>query len=220
MYIYDTTYTSCLAEQENDKYCNSYNRIQTLVMTELSKIKNSLLKIYPFTEEQLDQFTDKLTFRKLNKKDFLLKPRQISNRLTFINKGSLRLYTETEHSELTINFFTENAWVADLESLLKQRPSTNYIEAFEDTDIATITLQDIHLLMDTYPCFRMLNSLLANMTITTAHITSIKTKNPDDRYKDLLKSSPDWLKKFPQHQIASYLGMTPETLSRVRARLI
>ena len=189
-------------------------------MTELSKIKNSLLKIYFFTEEQLDQFTDKLTFRKLNEKDFLLKPRQISNRLAFINKGSLRLYTETEHSELTINFFTENTWVADLESLLKQQPSVNFIEAFEDTEIATITLNDIHLLMDTYPGFRMLNSLLANLTITTAHITSIKTKSPDDRYKELLITCPGWLKKFPQNQIASYLGMTPETLSRVRARLI
>jgi len=189
-------------------------------MTDLSKIKNSLLKIYPFTEEQLNQFTNKLTFRKLNKKDFLLKPYQISNGITFINRGSLRLYTETEHRELTINFFTENIWVADLESLLRQQPSANYIEAFEDTDIATIMLKDIHLLMDIYPCFHMLNLLLANLTISTAHIASIKTKNPDERYKELLMTHPDWLNRFPQNQIASYLGMTPETLSRVRARLI
>ena len=95
-------------------------------MTDLSKIKHSLLKIYSFTEEQLYQFTDKLTFRRLNKKDFLLKPNQISNCITFINRGSLRLYIATERSELTINFFTENIWVADLESLLMQQPSANY----------------------------------------------------------------------------------------------
>ena len=189
-------------------------------MTDLLTIKNSLLKIYPFTEEPLSQFTNRLTFSKLNKKDFLLKPGQISNCITFINKGSLRLYTVTEHSELTINFFTEDSWVADFESLLTQRPSANYIEAFEDTDVASITLKDIHLLMDAYPCFRMLNSLLTNLTISTTHITSIKTKNPDERYKELLITYPGWINRFPQNQIASYLGMTPETLSRVRARLI
>ena len=188
-------------------------------MTELLVLKNSLRKIYSFREEQLNQFISKLTFSKLKKKDFLLKPRQVSNGVTFICKGSLRFYTVTEGKELTINFFTENNWVADLDSLLPQQPSKNYIEAFEDTDIATITINDIHLLMDISPCFRMLNLLLADLSIPATHVISIKTQNPDERYKELLKNYPGWINRFPQNQIASYLGITPETLSRVRARL-
>jgi len=187
-------------------------------MTEFSAIKKSLLKLYRFSEEQLSQFGNKLTFERLKKRDFLLKPNQISNCITFINRGSLRFYTETEHGKLTINFFTETHWVADVESLLTQQPSKNYIEAFEDSDIASITLNDIHELMDNYPCFRMLNALLANLTISATHLATITTKNPDERYQELLLKHPDWINRFPQMQIASYLGMTAETLSRVRAR--
>jgi CRP/FNR family transcriptional regulator, anaerobic regulatory protein len=188
-------------------------------MNELSKIELSLLKLYAFTEAQLNQFTNKLICEKLNKKDFLLRQNQVCNRLSFINSGSLRSFTKTGNTELTINFFTENSWVADLESLLSQKPSANYIEAFEETDILSITLKDIHLLMDTAPCFRMLQKIFADFTVSTAQLASIKTKRPDDRYKELLASNPDWLNRFPQQQIAAYLGITPETLSRVRARL-
>jgi CRP/FNR family transcriptional regulator, anaerobic regulatory protein len=189
-------------------------------MTGTSAIINSLLKIYPFTEEQLNQFTARLTFGKIIKKNYLLKPGRVCNCITYVNSGSLRLYTKTSNSDLTINFFTENTWVADFESLLTQQPSANYIEAFEDTGIAVIMLKDIHLLMDTHPCFRMLNLLFADFTVSTSHIASIKTKSPDERYKELLATYPEWLNRFPQNQIASYLGITPETLSRVRARLI
>jgi CRP/FNR family transcriptional regulator, anaerobic regulatory protein len=188
-------------------------------MKDFPGLRISLLKIYPFTEEQLNQFADRLTFKKLEKKSFLLKPNQISNCLTFINSGSLRFYTDTERSELTIKFFTENQWAADIESFLMQQPSKNYIEAFENSDIASITLIHIHELMDIYPCFRMLNALIANLTIPTTHLATISTKNPDERYKELLLKHPDWINRFPQMQIASYLGMTPETLSRVRARV-
>jgi len=187
--------------------------------TEFSGIKNSLWKLYSFSEEELSQFAERLAFKKLKKKEYLLRPNQISNALTFINSGSLRFFTDTERGELTITFFTENQWAADIESFLRQQPSGNYIEAMENANIASITLNDIHELMDLYPCFRMLNALLANWVIPTTHLATISTKNPDERYKELLLKHPDWVNRFPQMQIASYLGMTPETLSRVRARV-
>jgi CRP-like cAMP-binding protein len=189
-------------------------------MIGFSEIKKSLLNLYPFSEEQLMQFTDRLSQKKLKKKEFLLQQNQISDSLTFILSGSLRFYTNTEHTELTINFFTENLWVADLESLLTQQPSKNYIQALENSHFASITLKDIHALMDIYPCFRMLNALLTNLTISTTKIATIHTKNPDARYRELLLKHPNWINRFPQMHIASYLGITPETLSRVRARLV
>jgi CRP-like cAMP-binding protein len=186
---------------------------------DVSAIKKSLFKVHAFSEEQLRLFTDKLIHRNLKKKDFLLKENQLSDGLTFIVTGSFRFFKKVNHGEVTIGFFTENNWVADLESLLTQQPSKNYIEAIEGSEIASIKLLDIHRLMDMHPCFRMLNALMADLTISTSYIATINSKSPDERYKELLLKHPQWINRFPQMLIASYLGMTPETLSRVRARI-
>ncbi len=188
-------------------------------MAGVSAIKESLSNIHPFSEEQLNLFADKLIYRKLKRKDLLLKESQVSDGITFVVTGSFRLFKKTDHGELTIKFFTENTWMADLESLLTQSPSKNYIEAIEDSEIAFIPLKDIHRLMDLHPCFRMLNALLAGLTIPASHLATINSKSPDERYKELLLKHPQWINRFPQMLIASYLGMTPETLSRVRARV-
>lgn len=188
-------------------------------MTGVSGIKNSLSKIHPFSEEQLSLLTDKFIYKNLTKKDFLLKENQLSDGITFILTGGFRFFKKMNHGELTIKFFIENNWIADLESLLTQQPSKNYIEAIEDSEIASITLIDIHKLMDIHPCFRMLNVLMADLTISTSYIATINSKSPDERYKELLLKHPQWINRFPQMHIASYLGMTPETLSRVRARI-
>lgn len=189
------------------------------IMVELSAIKNSLLKLYPFSEQELEAFVAKLKYTTLQKKALLIQEKEIANSLVFLINGSLRLYTRTEQGELTITFFTENQWVTDIESLLSQQPSKNCIEAFEPSSIALITLKDIHQLMDSHPNFRMLNAILVNLTIPTTYLTTLHTKSPDQRYSHLLAEHPDWLNRFPQRHIASYLGMTPETLSRVRARI-
>lgn len=189
------------------------------IMVELSAIKNSLLKLYPFSEQELEAFVAKLKYRTLQKRALLIQEMEIANSLVFLINGSLRLYTRTEQGELTITFFTENHWVTDLESLLQQQPSRNYIEAFEPSEVALIPLRDIHELMDRNPNFKLLNGLLAHLSIPTSRLTSIQTKSPDERYASLLAEHPDWMNRFPQKHIASYLGMTPETLSRVRARI-
>ena len=189
-------------------------------MTDFFELRKSLLTIHPFSEKHLNIFTDTLSLKKIEKKDFLLKQNQVCHDITYIISGSFRLYTETEHNEFTLKFFTENNWVSDLESLMMKQPSKNYIEAMENSKIATISLKDIHTLMEIYPCFSMLNALIAHLTVSTNQIVTLKTKSPDKRYKELLSKNPDWINRFPQMQIASYLGITPETLSRVRSRIV
>jgi CRP/FNR family transcriptional regulator, anaerobic regulatory protein len=188
-------------------------------MIAVSEIKKALSKIHPFSDEQLSLFTDKLIYRTLKKKDFLLKENQVSDGITFILTGSFRFFKKMNDNELTIKFFIENNWIADLESLLNQQPSKNYIEAIEDSEVASISLIDIHRLMDIHPGFRMLNALMTDLTISTSYIATINSKSPDERYQELLLEHPQWINRFPQMLIASYLGMTPETLSRVRARI-
>lgn len=188
-------------------------------MNAFSEIKKSLLKIYPFTDEQLELFINKLVYKKIRKNDLILNEKQISDRLIFVLSGSLRFYVKKEYNDLTLNFVTENFWFADIESLLMQKPSQNRIEAAEDSSIASINMTDIHELMDLHPCFRMLYGLLANLTISSSYIATITNKNPDERYRELLISHPSWIIRFPQKHIASFLKMTPETLSRVRARI-
>ena len=106
-------------------------------MASVFGINESLYRIYPFSDEQLSLFTDKLTFSGLKKKDLLLKENHISDRITFILTGSFRFFRKLNDRDLTINFFVENNWIADLESLLTQQPSKNFIEAIEDSEIAS-----------------------------------------------------------------------------------
>lgn len=188
-------------------------------MEDNNEIKESLKTLHNFSKEQIDSFVSKLTIKKIAKKEFLLKPSQKCNFMAFINKGSIRFYSQTEIEEPTLHFFTENDWVADYESLISQQPTNNFLQAIEDTEVQIISIDDIHLLMEQYSVFRTLAGLINKWAIPSSHYISISNYSPDDRYKKLLEEHPEWINRFPQMYIASYLGMTKETFSRVKNRL-
>lgn len=106
------------------------HEVNSMKSKDLSEIEKSLSKIHPFSKEQLDLFMGQLDFISLKRKDFLLKESQVSDGIAFILNGSFRFFKNLDHGELTIKFFVENNWIADLESLLSQQPSTIYYWSF------------------------------------------------------------------------------------------
>ena len=185
----------------------------------MDEIEKSLLASTLFTGEQTQAFIERAKKKILSKGDFLLQQDQRCDFIAFVLTGSLRYFTWTDNDEFTIHFFTESNWLTDYESLISQTPSKNFLQATETTEVALLKLDDLHSLMEQFPTSRNLLKLLDPTILSSSHIQSIAQLSPDERYQLLLANHPEWVNRFPQQQIASYLGMTRETFSRVKARL-
>ena len=180
------------------------------------EIIKSIQQIGRFSEQNIADFTDKLQLKTLPKDAFLLQKGQICNAAYFVKTGSLRQYNLNEDNEpLTLNLFTENDWVLDFDSFMHQKPSNNAIQAFEDTTVFELSIQAIHELIAVSQAFLLLGKLLE----IGARDTAFDTLTPDEKYQYLLMKKPQIVQKFPLKYIASYLRMTPETLSRVRKKM-
>jgi CRP-like cAMP-binding protein len=179
-------------------------------------IKAILHKLHHFSDEHVNLFYDKLNFKQIRKNGLLLKPGQVCDFVAIVMKGSLRIYHQNEDKEHTLSFFTEDSWVADHNSFVSQKPSANTIQAMEPTEVAIISLQNTHKLIEQDQRFMILGRILGELTIPQA--LSVHHASPQDRYNNLMQQHPDWIIRFPQKHLSSYLGITPETFSRVKRK--
>lgn len=174
------------------------------------------------TEEEFGVCKNLFTQKKIRKRQFLLQEGDVSKYNIFVAKGLLRSYTIDEKGvEHILQFALEGWWTADLYSFFTDEPSLFNIEALEDTEALLITRPSWESLLQQIPKFeRYFRILIQNSLIATQRrLMESLTETAEHKYLKFIKLYPESVQRVPQHMIASYLGITRETLSRLRREL-
>lgn len=177
-------------------------------------------KYVTLTEEEKNAMLSLDLFRSVKKGTILLKEGQNSKNSYFVLKGCIRTYYILDGEEKTTAFYTEMEAFTP-HCVLNKTPSQYYISCVEDT-ILTISNSDMEEEMNSkFPKFEIMCGKLSQELLAKQQIDfdEFKTSSPEQRYLNLLQKRPDLIQRVPQHQLASYLGIKPQSLSRLRARI-
>jgi len=164
-----------------------------------------------------------LELRTLKKKEYLLKEGEICSASYFVIKGLLRSYFITEKDVEQIYLFAiENWWITDYQSMELQQPSAFSIQAIEDTTVACIPRQKQDALFAAVPQLEKYFRIILQKALNAAQlrIKYIFSKSGQERYDHFARGYPEFVQRIPQYMLASYLGFTPEFLSKIRAKRI
>jgi len=166
------------------------------------------------------KFVDLLVKKEIAAKTILLQEGEISNHAHYIKKGCLRQWYNKDGKDITFQFFFEGQAVASIDSFLNNEPSLFTIESIEPSIIFSISKENFAQLHSIYPELKDgFQDLMFQRFKNYSQLFLSRIKdNPKERYEDLINNHPEIIKRVPQHYIASYLGITPISLSRIRKR--
>ena len=186
------------------------------------RIRANIARRITLTDAEFDRFTTFLQPKTYKKKDFLLQAGEISKHLAFVNEGIFRTYTiDKTGEEHVLQFSLEDWWTGDTYSGLTQKPSTFFIEALEDSHVYLIDNQELEKIFAEIPKFERYFRILAQNRFIALQerINGDLTDSAEERYLDLLNRYPTLPQRVPQQYIASFLGIQPPSLSRIRKQL-
>lgn len=172
--------------------------------------------------EELNLFNTILQYKKVPKKTYLLQEGEICRFEAYINKGCIRTYYINENGvEVTLQFAIEDWWVSDITSFHEQKPSRMFIETLEDCELLILTPDSKEQLLQKAPCFERMFRIMVQRNLSALQERLFKTivTTAVDKYLDFIERYPTIPQRVAQHYIASYLGFTPEFLSKVRTKL-
>lgn len=171
------------------------------------------------TDDDFARFQGYLRPLALRKRQHLLQAGEPCTHLAFVTQGCLRSYSLTaQGQEHTLQFAPENWWISDIYSWLTQQPSTMNIDALEDAQLLLLAQADMETIYARFPIFERYFRLLmqSRFVALQERINGSLSQTASEKYQHFLLNYPGIARRVPQHFIASYLGITPESLSRVR----
>ncbi len=171
--------------------------------------------------EEMKGILDSLNLQTFKKGTVLLREGQIANLCYFILKGCIRQYYLVDGVEKTTQFFTEGAPITPYEGTHKRTASRYYLACVEDSVVSVGNPEREAAFFEQFPHLKDLARVVTEEELgkSQENLSSFIIHSPEERYRNLLETRPDLLDRVPQYQLASYLGVTPESLSRIRKRI-
>ncbi len=176
-------------------------------------------KYWPLNEEEIQELEARLTERIVKRRHFILQAGDVCKHYTFVVEGCLKMYTvDAKGNEHNLQFAVEEGWIADIGSFHSEEPSKLYIEALEQSTILQIAKPDLIYFYSNFPRFdRNFRVLVENAFIKLQkRVLHNISSTAEERYLDFLKTYPHLTNRVSNVQIASYIGVTPEFLSKLR----
>lgn len=172
------------------------------------------------SEASLEELVNNFKLKTLRKGELLLSQGQICGHIYFVSKGCLRLYYITNDIEITVWFSFENNSAIELSSFLSEEPSDYFLEAIEDSEVFSLHKSELNKLYARHPQLeRIIRTFWEDIILNLLkRFTALQRDSAEKRYLDLL-SQPKYFQRVPQKYLASYIGVTPSSLSRIRRNI-
>jgi CRP-like cAMP-binding protein len=186
-----------------------------------SEIVQLLEGAIALNEEQANAVTECIPIKTFEKGHILLREGQVSNESYFNIKGLVRKYYLVDGEERTTEFYVEKDAISSLQSYNLNVPANHYLECIEDCRLAVLSREKEQELFKRVPNFESLCRVSVEEELGTYQdkLAQFMISSPEKRYLDLMENRPDLLQRVPQYHLASYLGVKPESLSRIRKRI-
>ncbi len=187
----------------------------------VSQIINNIKLFVALSPDDEEAFIKILEVKKYTKKEFILAEGQVCDKIFFINSGCARDFFNIDGAEKTVQFFFGDSWFTDYGSFLTEQPAFENLQALEPCEVVHFKKSDLYNLYSTHPVFERVGRVMAeNAFMNLMNLTTMRTNlEPEERYLNLIKQRPEVVERIPQHYIASYLGLQPQSLSRIRKRI-
>jgi len=192
---------------------------QKTILSPMEMLRKALNVLHLLPDSDFEKFSQVFKYRKYNKGEVILQEGKVCRHLWFIVKGCIRIFAIEGGVDVNVRFFFEGSIAADFISLRHEIPSNFYMVALEDTEVLYAYKPDYRPLIDFSKSLTMLAAefFAHHFYDEIAQSNSFKLMTPEERYNNLLLTRPKYFQRIPLTYLASYLGMSRKTLSRIRS---